>query len=204
MQQTHVTRYSGIAQAFHWLTALLVLVAFIYGPGGSEARVYSAARDFDRQLHETLGLCVFTLVLLRVLWRLVDTRPDPGELPRWMDVASRVVQGLLYVLLFAVPLTAISGAWLEGHPLTLLAGIQIAPLLAESHDAGAKIAELHTWLGDAILWLAGLHAAAALFHHFVLKDAVFASMLPTWLPPWRPASSARSAASARSTPTDKS
>jgi cytochrome b561 len=92
--------------------------------------VYSPARDFDRQLHETLGMCVFALVLmrLRLRWRMVDTRPDPPQLP------------------------------------------------------GARIATLHTWLGDAILWLAGIHALAALYHHIVLKDGVLASMLPRWLP----------------------
>ena len=43
------------------------------------------------------------------------------------------------------------------------------------------VARIHTWLGDAILWVAGLHALAALFHHFVLKDRVLESMLPAWL-----------------------
>jgi cytochrome b561 len=65
MPTTHPARYSGVAQAFHWLTAIVVLIAFIYGPGGSEERVYSVARNFDRQLHETLGLTVFTLVFMR-------------------------------------------------------------------------------------------------------------------------------------------
>jgi cytochrome b561 len=174
-------RYGPVAQAFHWVTAILVLVAFIYGPGGSEQRVYSPARDFDRQLHETLGMCVFALAAMRVLWRAVDARPDPPQVPRWMDIASKAVQWGLYVLLFALPLTAITGAWLEGHPLTLLGGIEIPPLLGLAHDLGAKIATLHTWLGDAILWLAGFHAVAALYHHIVLKDGVLASMLPRWL-----------------------
>ncbi len=172
------TRYGGVAQAFHWLTAVLVLVAFIFGPGGSEERVYSVARDADRQLHETLGLCVVALVVLRLAWRLVDSRPTPVEAPRWMALSSKVVQFALYGLLFAVPLTAIGGAWLEGHPLTLLGGLKIAPPLAAAHDVGATLAEVHTWLGDAILWLAGLHAAAALFHHFIMKDGVLLSMLP--------------------------
>jgi len=176
------TRYGAVTQAFHWVTALLVLVTFIYGPGGSEQRVYLAARDFDRQLHETLGLCVLALVVLRVLWRMVDTRPAPPQLPRWMDLSAKAVQGALYVLLFALPFTAITGAWLEGHPLTLLAGVQIPPLFRLSHDAGATIAEVHTWLGDAILWLAGIHALAAVYHHIVLKDGVLASMLPHWFP----------------------
>lgn len=175
---TSSTRYGAVAQAFHWLTAILVLIAFIYGPGGSEQRVYSAARDFDRQLHETLGACVLALVVLRLLWRLVGSRFEPVEVSRWMGLAAKAVHVGLYVLLFAVPLTAITGAWLEGHPLTLLGGVAIAPWLAEARATGALIAEVHTWLGDAILWLAGLHAVAALFHHFVLRDGVLLSMLP--------------------------
>jgi cytochrome b561 len=173
-------RYGSVAQALHWLTAILVLVAFIYGPGGSEERVYSRAVDFDRQLHETLGLCVFALVVMRLAWRLVDTHPDPPQVARWMGIASKVTQWALYVLLVAVPLTSITGAWLEGHPLTLLAGVEIPPLLARSHDVGAWLANLHGWLGDTLLWLAGIHALAALYHHFVLKDGVLASMLPRW------------------------
>lgn len=177
---THRHSYGVTAQALHWATAIVVLIAFIYGPGGSEQRVYSAARDFDRQLHETLGMCVFVLVIVRALWRLADTRP---ELPtaRWMHVTSKAVQALLYLLLFTLPVTAISGAWLEGHSLTLLGGISIVPLLPKAHDVGATVARIHTWLGDAIMWVAGVHALAALYHHFVLRDAVLRSMLPRWI-----------------------
>lgn len=171
-------RYGAVAQAFHWLTAVLVLVAFIYGPGGSEQRVYSAARDFDRQLHETLGLAVFAVVLLRLAWRVVDVRPDPPDVPRWMGLASKAAQALLYALLLALPVTAVTGAWLEGHPLTLLAGARIAPPFSESHALGLTFASVHGWLGDAVMWLAGLHAAAALYHHFVRRDGVLRSMLP--------------------------
>jgi cytochrome b561 len=174
-------RYGATAQALHWVTAILVLAAFIYGPGGSEERVYSAASDFDRQLHETLGLCVFALVAMRVLWRAVDKSPDSPQAPRWMAITGKATQMALYVLLFAVPVTAVTGAWLEGHPLTFLAGVEIASPLALSRDAGATIASIHTWLGDAILWLAGFHALAALYHHFFLKDGVLASMLPRWI-----------------------
>ena len=176
-----VERYGAVAQFLHWATAILVLVAFIYGPGGNEERVYSAARDFDRSLHETLGMCVLALVAIRVLWRMFDKRPDPPDVARWMGLAAKLVQFALYVLLVAVPLTAIAGAWLEGHPLTLLAGVKIQPLLALSHDTGATIAEIHTWLGDTILWVAGLHAVAALYHHFLLRDDVLITMLPRWL-----------------------
>jgi len=177
-QASSSVRYSTPTKIFHWVTAVLVLIAFIYGPGGSEQRVYSAARDFDRQLHESLGLCIFALVVARVLWRPFDKRPEPPNVPRWMRVTAGGVQAALYVLLFALPLTAISGAWLEAHPLTLLGGVTIPSPLPESHALGAGIAAIHGWLGDTIMWLAGAHACAALFHQYVLKDGVLRAMLP--------------------------
>ena len=66
MKDRPVVRYDAVAQTLHWVTAVLVLAAFIYGPGGSEERVYSAARDLDRRLHESLGLCVLALVTMRL------------------------------------------------------------------------------------------------------------------------------------------
>jgi cytochrome b561 len=181
VDQNKLVRYSVFGLSLHWVMAVVVLIAFLYGPGGSETRVYAAARDFDRRLHETLGLTVFALALVRVLWRLGATTPELPAQGRWMVLAARSVQLAMYILFFALPVTAISGAWLEGHPLTLLAGIEVQPLLGESHALGASIAEIHTWLGDALMWLAGLHALAGLFHHFVLKDGVLASMAPRWL-----------------------
>ena len=181
MSTAHGERHGSFTILLHWVTAILVLIAFIYGPGGSEARVYSAARDAKRQLHETLGMSVLMLSFIRVAWRLVDTRPAEVALARWMAVAAKAAHHLLYLLLFAVPFTAIAGAWLEGHPLTLLAGVTIGPWIAESHAAGTVVAEVHTWLGDAILWVAGAHAAAGLFHHFVLRDGTLRAMLPRWL-----------------------
>ena len=175
-------RYGTVAQTFHWVMAILVLVTFIYGPGGSEQRVYSPSRDFDRQLHETLGLAVFGLVALRLMWRLLAARPEPAPMPRWMHLSGMAMHAALYLLMLLVPMTAIAGAWLEGHPLTLLGGVEIAPRLALSHDLGETVAEIHTWLGDAILWLAGLHAAAAIAHHWLLQDNVLVSMLPKWIP----------------------
>ncbi len=173
-----VSHYSSPTKLVHWITAILVLVAFVYGPGGPEERVYSPARDFDRQLHESLGLCVLILSIVRLLWRPFDARPEPEPAAPWMNRAAAVPQVSLYALLFVVPLTAIVGAWLEGHPLTFLGSLNVPPPFGESHALGAGIAKFHSWLGDVILWLAGAHAAAALFHHYVLRDGVLGSMLP--------------------------
>ena len=170
-------RYGPVAQLFHWLTVVLV-TAYMVSPGGSEQRIYSAASDFSRQLHETIGIAVFALVLLRILWRRVEPTPQTPPMPPWMKRSASATHLGLYALLLATPLTAIAGAWLEAHPLTLLGVGAIAPLLPPAHDLGQTVAYIHTILGNAIIWLAGLHAAAALFHHFILRDNVLRSMLP--------------------------
>jgi cytochrome b561 len=171
-------RYGYVAQAFHWLTAILVVAAFVMGPGGSEQRVYSSAADSTRQIHETLGISVFAIVLLRALWRLIDRAPDDPPMPAWMKHASTLVHALLYGLLIAAPVTAIVGAWMEGHPIAFLAIGNIGPMLSQDHDLGRSVAAIHPILGDAILWIAGFHAAAALLHHSILRDGVLVSMLP--------------------------
>jgi hypothetical protein len=106
LQTPVAERYGAISQIFHWLTAVLVLAAFLYGPGGSELRVYSPQNDAALQLHETLGLCVFVLALMRIVWRMTAPRPDPPDVVKWMGVIGTVVQYALYLLLFSVPLTA--------------------------------------------------------------------------------------------------
>jgi cytochrome b561 len=179
---THV-RYGAAARAFHWTTAILVVAAYVVSPGGSEARVYAPAHDAARLLHETLGMAAFVLAALRLLWRQVDRRPKAPPMPAWMRRASAATHGSLYVLLLATPSAAILGAWWGGHPVTLFAIGGIASPMASIHERGTALAEIHGWLGNAILWLAGLHAVAALFHHCVLRDGVLAAMLPMRRPP---------------------
>jgi cytochrome b561 len=171
-------RYGAVAQALHWLTAILVVAAYFMGPGGSEERVYSSAVDFTRQTHETLGVTVFALVLVRLWWRSIDTAPEDPPMQPWMRYSAKLVHVVLYGLLIATPVSAIVGAWLEGHPLTLWGFGNIDPLLPPVHDVGLSLAALHTTLGNVILWIAGLHAFAALVHHFFLRDSVLLSMLP--------------------------
>jgi cytochrome b561 len=172
------TRFGAVAQAFHWITVVLVVAAYFLGEGGSESRVYSGARASSLQLHETLGILVFAVVLLRVLWRIVDRVPEEPPMPGWMALASRLVQWALYAMLIAVPLTAIVGAWYEGHPVTFIGVGDIGPWLSLSQSFGRTIMELHSSLGSFIVWVAGAHAAAALFHHFFLRDRVLLAMLP--------------------------
>ena len=155
----------------------MVASAFVLSEGGPEARVYSPSSDPTRTLHETLGLAVFGVTALRLLWRAFDVRPLPAPMPTWMRLASLLLQGALYLLLVLVPLAGMFGAWLEGHAVTLAFG-DIPAWFPASHPLGLLVSDVHTLLGNLIIWAAAAHAGAALFHHFVLKDGVLMSMLP--------------------------
>ena len=69
------TRHGAVTQSLHWLTVVAVGAAYVFSVGGPEARVYSDAGAASLQLHETLGMLVFALVGVRLLWRLVDRAP---------------------------------------------------------------------------------------------------------------------------------
>ena len=171
------SRFGGIAQLFHWLTAATVLAAFMVAEGGPPSRIYGAVNAAALKLHESLGMAVFVLVLASLVWRLLDRRPASPPMPTWMEAASRAVQWALYALLVAIPATAILGAWLGGHPVTVYGLGPIGPFSLTS-TWGASLAEIHGTLGDLMMWPAGLHAAAAIYHQVFLKDRVLKQMLP--------------------------
>jgi cytochrome b561 len=175
---TVVERYSATAQLLHWTTVLLVVVAYVASVGGSETRIYSSANDFSRSLHELLGMSVFVLTLMRGCWRAIFSPPTSPDMPAWMEQGAKPGHWTLYALRLLVPLTAILGAWLEGHPLTLLGIGNIQPWVPQSRQLGLALANMHSWLSNVLIWLAGFHAAAALYHHFWRRDRVLLSMLP--------------------------
>lgn len=169
------TNYSAVARGFHWLTAILVLAAFILSEGGPSSRIFSEANRFALTSHEFLGFSVFILTALRLIWRLFDTQPAPTPMAGWMRLTSNLVHWVLFVLLLAVPLAGILGSWFEGYPLYLYFTTIPSPFTVVA-GASSKFMAIHPLLGDAIIWIAGAHAAAALYHHFFLKDDVLRAM----------------------------
>jgi cytochrome b561 len=172
------TRYGALGQSLHWLTVVFVCAAYLLSEEGPESQVYAPPRAAALTWHETCGMIVLALVLARLVWRMVDSAPAEPPMPAGMLLTARIVHWALYLLLVAAPVTAITGAWLGGHPVRLMGIAPIGPFFSPSHDLGESLANLHGSLGNAIVWIAGLHAAAALFHHFVLRDRVLVAMLP--------------------------
>ena len=184
MNKQVTPQYDLLSRIFHWVTAIVVTIAFILGPEGFGRLMRNGidpATRSDIVWHETLGLLVFVLTVLRLLW--VAFRPKPPQIAAqgWMHLTSKLAHLFLWLLLLAVPVTALVALGSKAHPLTLLAGIRIEhfPLIANAPFSQlADWGEVHQFLGDAIIWIAGLHAVAAIYHSLILKDGVFATMLP--------------------------
>jgi cytochrome b561 len=169
--------YSVASRSFHWLTAALVFAAFILSVGGPETRVFADGAKSLLTLHESLGIAVFAMTLLRLAHRRWAKIPNPVAMPAWMNHAAVTTHVLLYSLLLFLPLSAIVGSWFEGYSLNFYLFGTVGSPLATSHALGQSILSVHKLAGDTIMWLAGVHAAAALFHHFFLKDNVLRSMI---------------------------
>ncbi|HLW90949.1 MAG TPA: cytochrome b/b6 domain-containing protein [Roseiarcus sp.] len=169
--------YSFTSRFFHWLTAALVLATFLLSVGGPEARVFAVGNKGLLTLHESLGFAVLMTTVLRLAHRVWAPAPEPVPTPFWMHQAALAVRVLLYFLLVFLPLSAIVGSWIEGHSINFYFVGEVASPWGASQALGGSILRLHKLAGDAIMWLAGVHAAAALFHHFILKDNVLRSML---------------------------
>jgi cytochrome b561 len=184
MKYVSKTRYDALSQAFHWTTAIAVVIAFVLGPerfGRLMRDGIDPATRSDIVWHESLGILVLVLTVARLLWVAVRPAAPTFGLSGWMHLASKAAHGALWLLLLALPATALLALGSEGHPLTLLGGVRVdqMPLIANSSLAHlADWGDVHGFLGDTILVIAGLHAVAAIYHHVMLRDGVLKSMLP--------------------------
>lgn len=172
-------RYSPSMRALHWLVVLAVLV--VYGVTYLEA-VFprgSVGRSYIWWTHISVGLLLVALMALRIPNRLVARQPAPSAaLSRPVRIASEAAHGLLYLLLIATPLVGIWLAFLRGDAVTFFSLFTIPAPIPVDRTFAREIKEVHEWLANALVLIALVHAAAALVHHFVLKDDVLRRMLP--------------------------
>jgi len=171
-------RYSRTAIALHWSIALLILLNVPLGLFNEEIETASGASPM--WLHKSIGLTVLLLSIARLAWRATHRPPPlPGSVIGWRATGSRIVHHLLYALMIFVPLTG----WLRSsagpYALTWFALFDVPKFPIEAASAEARIfARGHELLAWAMLAAAALHVAAALHHHFVLRDRVLTRMLP--------------------------
>ena len=172
-------RWGGISQLLHWTIAILIVLIGIVGLVMGELPrspkyfwVYTA--------HKSLGLTVLALVLVRIGWRLYAgaPRPVPGT-PRLQAQLASATHGAIYLLILALPLSG----WIYDsanalRPFRWFGLVEVPKLVAPDEALAASAHGAHEWLFWLLMALVAGHAGAALYHHFIQRDATLARMLP--------------------------
>lgn len=179
-------RFGLVAVTLHWLIAALFLAMVVIGLTMTNLALADPWTFPLYQLHKSIGVTIFALVALRLAWRLSGHAPPlPASLGPWERRAACVTHYGLYAALLVMPLTG----WITvsaspyGIPTVLYGYVRLPHIgfvVASSHKA--MIEQAASWTHWGLAWTAmaliALHIAAALKHHFILRDDVLARMLP--------------------------
>jgi cytochrome b561 len=176
--QRSPTRYTGVAQAFHWLIAALIVVQFVLANLADDLPL-GAHKLALLARHKSFGMTVLMLAILRLLWRL---KSPPPELPPGMTPVERILARAthiaFYVLLFAMPLTGWLMSSAKNYSVSWFGLFTWPNLIGKNETAFDLLRATHEILSDVLLAIAVLHILAALKHHFWNKDNVLLRMLP--------------------------
>jgi len=171
-------RFSRPAVALHWVMALAIVGLFALGLYMVDLDYYHPWYNSAPQLHQSLGIVLGLLLLLRVGVRLA--LPPPLPLPS-ISATERalagIAHGLLYVLILLVVATGYLIASADDTAVAVFSWFSV-PALPVALEGQEDIAGLwHEWLAWALIALAAVHAAAALKHHFIDRDDTLRRML---------------------------
>jgi cytochrome b561 len=172
-------RYGAVPQIFHWLTAAFVAAAWLLGQFG-EVFPRGDPRIIAMMVHMNLGLAVLVILLPRFLFRVAtpQPKPEPHVLGVWGDRLSAATHYVLYALLLAAPVAGIALQFARGRGLPVFGLFEIASPWTADRAFSRSVREMHELFANAILIIAGLHAAAALVHHYLFGDRTLRRMLP--------------------------
>lgn len=163
--------YGSMAKTFHWLIAILIIVAWIVG--------YYAMEFVPRNdpnlgtlfsLHKSIGMLVLILVCARLAWRLYDGSPKMYMTNRLMIVSAYTVHYLLYVVMFLQTISGWAMSSAANHTPTFFGLFTFPPLVKPNPAIIPELVGLHNSAALVLLTLFVLHVGGALFHHYVLKD----------------------------------
>ena len=172
-------RYTRPAIALHWLTGALIIAAFALGLTMVDIPGLTPTKLKYFSWHKWIGVTVLGLACVRVLWRLTHPAPSyPVSMAAWQQKAAHGLHGLLYVLIFAIPVSGYFYSLAAGVPVVYL-GVLPLPVLIDADPALKPILkQVHYAFNMVLLAAVAGHLLAALKHQFIDKDGVLARMLP--------------------------
>ena len=171
-------RYTRTAMLLHWLMAVLILGLFGLG-------IYMADLPLSPQklklysYHKWAGITVLLLALGRVAWRIGHKPPPlPASQARWQQRAAHAGHGLLYVLIFAAPLTGWMMSSALGFPVVWFGVLPLPDLIDKNKELGELLKLVHSYLNYAFIVVVTGHALAAIKHQWLDRDGMLSRMLP--------------------------
>jgi cytochrome b561 len=177
-------RYGRPAIVLHWVTAALIIANWLLGL--SMVPMHISPRKLQWYLvHKSIGLTVLLLSSLRLGWRAVRPPPPPVAMPRWQRRAASASHALLYVLLFAIPLSGWLYSSATGVQVVYLGVWPLPNLVPKDRALGDALRLVHVSLNALLFVVFCLHVAAAIKHHVVDRDAALVRILP-FVKPVRP------------------
>jgi cytochrome b561 len=169
--------YDAVAKTLHWLVAALVTAQFTLGwtmpPIGRNTLPVGLIF-----WHASIGMLLLAVVLIRLAWRFAHPVALLGGVPVWQNWIARVTHGLLYAALVVQLLLGWANASARAWKLDLFGAVPMPWILPAASPVGMKSGDIHNIFAWVVLGLIALHVAAALYHHFVLRDRVLRRMLP--------------------------
>ncbi len=174
--------YSLMAVLLHWLlgAALVAMLAVGYY---MEDLPVSPERLKLFNWHKWAGICILTLSLLRLVWRLTH-RPPPlpadiqQDMPAWQHHAHYLTQYTMYGLFFIVPLFGWAYSSASGFPVVVFGLVPLPDFVPVGQDLAELIKPWHEGTAMALAVLILLHVAAALKHQWWDKHALLQRMWP--------------------------
>jgi cytochrome b561 len=175
-------RYTSFAVLMHWAVAGLVFCQLGLGsyleslPKGPDRSAYFA-------LHKSVGLTVFLLAALRLVWRATHPPPPlPASMPRWQGLLARGNHGLLYALIFLQPASGYLSSSFSGYRTSFF-GFPLPHWGWKEPFLNELFSDIHEASAITLAVLVGVHVLAAVAHAVRPGDPLFRRMLPRSLVP---------------------
>ena len=166
------------AKTLHWTMALLIPLAWAIAV--AREALPEASRSSAMFFHKSVGVAVFALLVLRIVWRLTHAAPETEKTPfePWAGLAAKAGHGLLYLLMIVVPVGGTMASFANGRSLPFFGLFEIASPWATKQPFAHTIGEMHETMGHLLLLVAFAHAVVGIRHHVVLKDRTLIKMRP--------------------------
>ncbi len=172
-------RYTAPAMTLHWLIAALIMCGFSLGWVMTDIPGFPPIKRQYYTWHKWIGVTIFALAVLRVLWRVTHPAPPlPSTVAPWQRRAAYFTHTLLYLLILAIPLSGYLMSSASGKPVVYLNLVPLPPLIEANKALAQLFNTVHVTLNYLLLGLVTLHVLAVLKHQFIDRDGLLSRMLP--------------------------